>query len=145
MRQDDPTVGAEHRRAGVVGGQATEALGVHGAALAGWDGEQVGEFAGGQGTDEVQPAGCEVGEVVFAVLAGVEHHRRCLPWRACLASSSLGCVTAFWLLEQGAVAAGELVQDGAELGDVGTVPGVAVADDRDRAVAGHHESEADQA
>src|ERR1035437_9731056 len=74
--QDDPPVGAEHERAGVVGAEPWVLVGVDGVPAAGGDGEQVGEAAWWQRPDVVHAGAGEVGEVRGTVLSGVEHHRR---------------------------------------------------------------------
>src|ERR1035437_6998547 len=69
--------------------------------------------------------------------ACVEHHGR--PQRSLILRVAVAVG-----VEQGGVAGGELVQNGGELGDVGTFAGVDVAGNGDGAVTGHHQGQADQ-
>jgi hypothetical protein len=92
------------------------------------DVQQVRAVGGGQRADVVELGFGELGEVGLGVLPGVEDDGQ----RVGLAA-------------EGAVAAGQLVEDGAELGDVGLVARVGVGGQRDAAVAGDDQAEADQA
>ncbi len=82
----------------------------------------------GQRADVVQLRLAEFGEVRFGVLSGVEDDGQ----RPGLAAEC-------------AVAAGQFIDHGSELGDVGLVAGVGVGEQRDAAVAGDDQAEADQA
>ncbi len=99
----------------VVGAQAVE--GRDRTVVGAGDVQQVRVVRGRQRPDVAQLGVDELGEVGLGVLPGVEDDGQ----RAGLAA-------------EGAVAAGQLVDHGAELGDVGLVAGVGVGDQGDAAV-----------
>jgi hypothetical protein len=83
--------------------------------------------AGRQGTDEPVPGGFDLLVVGGRVLPRVVDHGQRLD-----------------RVDQQPVAADKFVQHGGELGDIRAVAGVGVRDDRDAAVAGDHQCQADQ-
>ena len=117
---------AECLDAAVVGAEPVE-LG-DGVVVGVGDGQQIGVVGGGQRADVVQLRFGELGEVRFGVLPGVEDD-----------GQRPGCGA------QRAVAAGQFIDHGGELGDVGLVAGVGVGEQGDAAVAGDDQAEADQA
>ena len=125
----------EHRAAGhaqrgdggVEVAQPGVAVGVDGPVVAVRDRQQVGVIRGRQRADEPDAVRLDHGVVVAAVLPGViDHGQRLDPG------------------DQVPVAGDQLVDDRGELGDVGPVPGIGVADHRHPAVAGDHQRQPDQ-
>ena len=112
---------------GVEVAQPGVAAGVHRPVVVVGDRQQVGVIAGRQRADEPDPVGLDDGVVVAAVLPGVIDHGQRLDPR-----------------HQVPVAGHQFVDDRGELGDIGTVPGIGVADHRHPAVAGHHQRQPDQ-
>ena len=113
---------------GVHGAQVPEAVRIDRAVAVAGDVEQVGVVAGRQRPDEPDPGLLDQVVVVGRVLPGVVDHGQRLH-----------------TVDQQPVAGDQLVQHGAELGDVGAVAGVGVRDDRDPTVAGHDQRQTDQA
>ena len=131
--QDRPPLRAVGLAAGVAGGQPAEPVLVDDAAGGGGQGGQVRAVAGGHRPDVVQPGAGQVGEVVLGVLPGVEDHRHV---RGAGRDPGRGA--------DRLVLAEQLVDHGGELGDVGPVAGVGVPGQRDPAVPGDHQAQADQ-
>ena len=113
---------------GVDRSEVTEPVRVDRAVAAAGDVEQVGVVTGWQRSDEPDPGRLDDGVVVAGVLPGVVDHGQRLH-----------------RIDQQPVAGHQLIQDGGELGDVGTVTRVGMRDDRDPAVAGDDQRQADQA
>ncbi len=119
--------------AGVAGGQVPEPVLVHDGAGGGGQGGQVRAVRGGHRPDVVQPGAGQVREVVRGVLPGVEDDRHVRGPRRQPGCGAHRLVPGF-----------QLVDHAGELGDVGPVPGIGVPGQRDPAVPGDHQAEADQ-
>ena len=131
MGQDRPAPGAVDVAAGVAGGQAAEPVLIDDGPGGGGQGEQVAAVAGGHRAHVVQVRAGQQREVGFGVLPGVEddgHLGAVLPGRG----------------GQGGVPGSQHPDHLRELGDVGLVPGVGVRQQRDAAVPGHYQAQADQ-
>jgi hypothetical protein len=124
---DDPPWCSQGGGGGLHHGQASELGLVNQLVAAGWDGQQVRVLGDHQAADEVQASGGQVVLVGGRVVAGVEDHGQILN----AASEFL-------------VAGRQLIDDGGELGDVGTVARVSARDHRHAAVAGDHQRQPSQ-
>ena len=134
MGQDRAPPGAVDGTPGVAGGQSAEPVLVDDAARRGGQGEQVTAVAGRHRPHIVQPGARQHREVGVGVLPGVEDHRH---FRSRL--SAAACRGG-----QGGMPGGQGLDHVRELGDVGPVAGVGVAQQRDAAVAGDHQAQPDQ-
>ena len=132
MGQDRAPDRAVDLAAGVVGGQALEP-GVDDGAHGGGQRGQVRAVADRHRPDVVQATAGQVGEVVGAVLPGVEDHRHL---RAAAGAPGRG--------GDRLVSPAELVDHRRELGDVRLVAGVGMPGQRDPAVTGDHQAQPDQ-
>ncbi len=131
MGEDRAALGAVGDAAGVECRQPPEPVLVDDGAGAGGQRGQVGAVAGGHRSDVVQPGGGQVGEVRVRVLPGVEDDRH-LGLRLAAGGADLG------------MPAGQRIDHGLELGDVGLVAWVGVPGQRDPAVAGDHQAQPGQ-
>ena len=132
MGQDRPALGAVDLAAGVVGGQSSEAVLIDDGTGAGGQPGQASAVGGGHRPDVAQVRPGQVGEVGSGVLPGVEHHRH------------LGGLLPAGGADRG-MPGGQDADHGGELGDVGLVAGVGVPGQRNAAVPGDDQAQADQA